>query len=82
MQPPGLFQQLFPISYYYYCDSRVTFEVNTTRVEVEMSNARLYPFSRPALARSEIYMLEWIAYFSYVTVYAKRAILGVSRFEL
>ena len=52
-QPPGLFQQPFPISYYYYCDSRVLFQLNSSAVVLEMWNARLYPFAQPAIARSK-----------------------------
>lgn len=58
-QPSGLFQQLFPNSYYYYCDSKVTFEVNASRVKVEMWKARLYPFPSPAVARSKVYLTDW-----------------------
>lgn len=52
-QQPGLFQQLFPTTYYYFCNSDVTFDVNSSNVKVHMWNARIYPFSNPEGARSK-----------------------------
>ena len=52
-QKPGLFQQLFPTSYYYFCNSDVTFVVNASNVKVMMWDARIYPFSKPQVARSK-----------------------------